>query len=152
MILKNEVSTTKLQAPKLISTLSYENIVRDPGLMKHFIGLTPLQFEVLHNFRDDVCPLESINYWTRKDCPATENARTGPKSDFLSREKLFICLLRLRRGFTLKTLANTLLSTPIYVRKIFNTITQLMFVTFRDMQKFMFPHQTSASQVPSQSL
>ena len=59
------------------------------------------------------CPETKIdpNYWTSKDCPATENARTGPRSDFSSREKLFICLLRLRRGFTLKTLA-ALLSTP----------------------------------------
>ena len=105
MILMNEVSTTKLQAPKLISTLSYENIVREPHLMKHFTGLTPPQLEVLHDFLDDVCPLESINYWTSKDCPATENAKTGPKTYFSSREKLFICLLRLRRGFTLKTLA-----------------------------------------------
>ena len=50
MILKNEVSTSKLSPPKIVSTLSYENIVRDAGLMKHFIVLTPSQFEVLHNF------------------------------------------------------------------------------------------------------
>ena len=46
MILKNEVSTSKLLPPKIVSTLSYENIVQDAVLMKHFIGLTPLQFEV----------------------------------------------------------------------------------------------------------
>ncbi|CAH3172758.1 unnamed protein product [Porites lobata] len=79
MILKNEVSTSKLPPPKIVSTLSYENIVRDAVLMKHFIGLTPLQFEVLHNFLDAVCPLESIHYWTGKDCPTKDNARTGPK-------------------------------------------------------------------------
>ncbi|KAJ7377728.1 hypothetical protein OS493_026863 [Desmophyllum pertusum] len=61
MILKNEVSTT-IKATKIVSTLSYENIVRDPGLTKHFIGLTPPQFEVMHDFLDDVCPLETINY------------------------------------------------------------------------------------------
>ena len=54
MILKNEVSTSKLPPPKIVSTLSYENIVRDAVLMKHFIGLTPSQFEVLHNFLDAV--------------------------------------------------------------------------------------------------
>ena len=84
MILKNKVSTLKLPPPKIVSTLSYENIVRDAVLMKHFIGLTPLQFEVLHNFLDAVCPLESIHYWTGKDCPTKDNARTGPKSDFPS--------------------------------------------------------------------
>ena len=118
MILKNEVSTSKILPPKIVSTLSYENIVRDAVLMKHFIGLTPLQFEVLHNFLDAVCPLKSIHYWTGKNCPTKDNARTGPKSDFSSREKLFICLLRLKRGFTVKTLS-ALLSTPENcVRKI----------------------------------
>ena len=152
MILKNEieVSTSKLPPPKIVSTLSYENIVRDAGLMKHFIGLTPSQFEVLHNFLDAVCPLASIHYWTGKDCPTKDNARTGPKSDFSSREKLFICLLRLKRGFTVKTLA-ALLSTPerkiepSHVRKIFTTFIQLMYVTFRDMQNFMFPQRTQLS-------
>ena len=70
MILKNDVSTTQLQGPKIVSTLSYENIVQDVALMKHFTGLRPSQFEVLHDFLDDVCPLETINYWKSKDCPA----------------------------------------------------------------------------------
>lgn len=150
MILKNEVSTSKVQAPKVISTLSYEYTVRDSRLLKHFTGLTPLQFEVLHNFLNDVCPLETINYWTGKDCPATENARTGPKSEFSTREKLYICLLRLKRGCTLETLA-ALLSTPersidkSYVREIFTTFIQLMYVTFRDMQEFIFPERAHLS-------
>ena len=84
MILKNDVSTTQLQGPTIVSTLSYENIVQDVALMKHFTGLKPSQFEVLHNFLDDVCPLETINYWKSKDCSATENTRTGPKTDFSS--------------------------------------------------------------------
>lgn len=77
MILKNEVSTSKLQPPKIVSTLSYENVVRDAVLMKYFIGLTPSQFEVLHNFLDTVCPSETIHYWTGKDYPAKDNARTS---------------------------------------------------------------------------
>ena len=81
MILKNDVSTTQLQGPKIVSTLSYENIVQDVALMKHFTGLKPSQFEVLHDFLDDVCPLETINYWKSKDCAATENTRTGPKAE-----------------------------------------------------------------------
>ena len=100
--------------------------MQDVALMKHFTGLKPSQFEVLHDFLDDVCPLETINYWKSKDCPATKNARTGPKADFSSREKLFICLLTLQRGFTLKTIA-ALLSTPnrkfnlYHIAKIFAT-------------------------------
>ena len=151
MILKNEVSTSKLPPPKIVNTLSYENIVWDSVLMKHLIGLAPSQFEVLHNnFLDAVCPLESIHYWTGKDCPTKDNARTGPKSDFSSREKLFICLLRLKRGFTVKTLS-ALLSTPdrkiepSHVRKIFTTFIQLMYVTFWEMQNFMFPQRSQLS-------
>ena len=99
---------------------------------------------------DAVCPVHTINYWSGKDCPASENAGTGPKSEFSPREKLFICLLRLRRGFTLKTLA-ALLSTPerkieqSHVRKLFITFIQLMCVTFREMQTFMFLQRAQLS-------
>ena len=82
MILKNKTSMTKLQPREIVSMLSYENVLQDPGVMKHFSGLSTPQFEVLHNFVDDVCSLEIIHYWTSKDCPAIENARTGPKSQF----------------------------------------------------------------------
>ena len=146
MILKNEVYTTKLQTSKIVSSLSFEFIKRDANMMKHFVGLTPGQFEALYIFLDDVCPLDRINYWICKDSPATERAKTGRKSEFSSREKLFICLPRLRRGFTLKTMA-ALLSTPVrkieetQVRKIFTTFLQLMYVTFRDMQSAMFPRR-----------
>ena len=54
MILRNKVALSKPQAPKIVSSLSYENIVKDSTLMKHFVGLTSSQFEVLHNFLDDV--------------------------------------------------------------------------------------------------
>ena len=63
MILRNEVALSKPQAPKIVSSLSYENIVKDSTLMKHFVGLTSSQFEVFYNFLDDVSLLISINYW-----------------------------------------------------------------------------------------
>ena len=151
MILKNDVSTMQLQGPKIVSTLSYENIVQDIALVKHFTGLKPSQFEVLHDFRDDVCRLETMNYWKSKDCPATENARTGPKADSVSsREKLFICLLTLKRGFTLETIA-ALLSTPnrkidlYHIGKIFATYIQLTYVILRDMRNLMFPERAQFS-------
>lgn len=115
-----------MQAPRVISTLSYKHNMRDSRLLKHFTGLTSQQFEVLHNFLNDVCPLETTDYRTVKDCCGTENARTGLNSEFSSREKLYICLLRLKRGFTLETLSALLsiLERSIdksYVRKIFTT-------------------------------
>ena len=111
MILKNEVSTMKDQKSKIVSSLSYEVIGDDPDLMKHFVGLTPSQFAILYSFLNDVCRMEKINYWNFGESVDAERSNNGPESEFTPREKLFICLVRLRRGFTLKTLT-TLLSLP----------------------------------------
>ena len=54
MILKNEVSTMKEQKSTIASSSSSEVIREDPDLMKHFVGLTPSQFEVLFSFLNDV--------------------------------------------------------------------------------------------------
>ena len=54
MILKNEVSTMKEQKSKIVSSLSCELIREDPELMKHFVVLTPSQFEVLFSFLNNV--------------------------------------------------------------------------------------------------
>ena len=61
MILKNEVLTMKEQKSKIVSRWPCEVIREDPDLMKHFVGLTPSQFEVLFSFLNDVCPMEKIN-------------------------------------------------------------------------------------------
>lgn len=118
MILRNEVAISKPQAPKVVSNLSYENIVKDSTLMKQFVGLTSAQFEGLHNFLDSVSPLNSINFWNCKDSPDLEKAPSGRNCDLSTKDHLFICLLRLRRGFGIKTLA-ALLSTP--EKKIWET-------------------------------
>ena len=126
MILKNEVAVTRPQPPKIASSLSYENIVQNSSLMRHFVGLTSSQFEVHYNFLDHVSPLNTINYWNCKDSPAMEKGNTGRNCHFTKREQLFMCLVRLRRGFSLRTLS-ALLSTPdrgveqTQLRKIFAT-------------------------------
>ena len=56
MILKNEVSTMKEQKSTVVSSSPYEVICEDPDLMKHFVGLTASQFEVLFSFLNDVFP------------------------------------------------------------------------------------------------
>ena len=144
MILKNEVSTMKDQGQKIVSSLSFEVIAQSPDLMKHFVGLTYPQFKVLYNFLNDVCPLDTINFWNKRESVKSEKAKTGRNAEFSTWEKLFICLVRLKRGFTIKTLA-ALLSSPdrkieeTQVRKIFTTYIQLMYKIFRDMQTVMFP-------------
>ena len=54
MVLKTDVSTMKEQKFKIMNSLYYEVIREDPDLMKHFIGLTPFQFEVFFSFLNDV--------------------------------------------------------------------------------------------------
>lgn len=145
MILRNEVATMKnATASKTVSNLAFEAINENSKLMKHFVGLTAPQFEALHNFLDSVCPLNTINYWSCKESTGLVRAKSGIESKFSTREQLFICLLRLRRGFTVATLA-VLLSSPqrrvsaTTIRKIFTTYIQLMYKVFRDMETVMFP-------------
>lgn len=75
------------------------------------MGLTYPQFKVLYNFLNDVCPLDTINFWNKRESVKSEKAKTGRNAEFSTWEKLFICLVRLKRGFTIKTLA-ALLSSP----------------------------------------
>ena len=114
-------------------------------MKKHFIGLTTEQFMALHSFLDEICSLDSIISWNQKelDGQVTES-KSGPDSKFSTQEKLYMSILRLRRGYTIKSLA-VLLSTPdrtikeTQIRRIFTTYIQLMFKVFRDMQDVMFP-------------
>ena len=148
MIMRNAAKSKK--STNIVSNISYELIKENSELMKHFVGLTPEQFEVLYNFLNDVCPLQKISYWSyaskgkRKCDRATKSRATNSISKWSSREKLYICLLRLRTGFTIKTLS-VLLSTPdkpikgTAVRDIFTTFIRLMYKIFREMEDVMFP-------------
>ena len=68
--------------------MSYEGIHKEPDLMKHFVGLTPSQFEVLFSFLNDVCLMEKINYWNFGESVDPERSNNGPDPEFTPREKL----------------------------------------------------------------
>lgn len=148
MILRNKSKSITDMNPeertKVVSCLSYAVIVKDSSLMKHFVGLTSAQFECLHNFLNDVCPLSSITYWSCKGQGSESKvSNAGRISQWSTREKLFICLLRLKSGFTVKTIS-VLLSGErrigeTTIRNIFTTFIQLMFKIFRQMEDVMFP-------------
>ena len=108
MLLKNEVALLKIgqTMSTVVSSISFEAISNNSELMKHFVGLTAPQFEALHNFLDSVCPLDSLVYWNSNKGQRTENGsgKSGKESKFSTREKLFVCLLRLKRGFTVKVM------------------------------------------------
>ena len=115
MLLKNEFAKMKTElnsSAKIVSNLSYEAISQDSSLITHFVGLTSEQFKVLHNFLDSICPLDKISYWYSDG--QTENKRdnnNGQEAKCSTEEMLFVCLLRLRGGYTIKSLA-VFLSTP----------------------------------------
>ena len=62
----------KEQKSEIVSSLSYEVIREDPGLMKHFVGLTPSQFEVLFSF----LKLMMFAQWRRLTVETLENLLT----------------------------------------------------------------------------
>ena len=124
--------------------MSYEAISQDSSLMKHFVGLTSEQFRALHNFLNSICPLDKISYWYSDGQTENKIDNNGQEAKCSKEEMLYVCLLRLRRAYTIKSLA-VILSTPsrtikeTLVRKIFTTYIQLLYKVFRDMQDVMFP-------------
>ena len=148
IILKNEMKGMSSEdCVKVVNKLSYEVVAKDSTQMKQFVGLTTPQFEVLYDFLNDVSPLDNITYWSdaEKGNPVKASQPSVNRENvWSSKEKLFICLLRLKSGFTIQTLA-FLLSTPgkqireTSIRNIFTMFIQLMYKIFRDMEYVMFP-------------
>ncbi|XP_020898260.2 uncharacterized protein LOC110237029 [Exaiptasia diaphana] len=142
MILRNEVRLQN-EPTRIISNVSFEVTVQNPKSMKNFTGLTPEQFELLFEFLNNVYPFNEIVYWDAKESSRPKGT-CGPESILTDREKLYITLLRLKRGYTIESLA-VLLSTPqrtieaTLIRKIFTTFIQFIYKVVRDMKYVMFP-------------
>ena len=47
---------------KIVSSVSYENILIDSTLMKNFVGLISSEFEVLHSLLEDVSPFAANRF------------------------------------------------------------------------------------------
>ena len=115
--------------------------------MKYLTGLSAEQFDALYSFLDSICPLDDIVAYRAKNTIGVCCNKRGRDNKFTNREKLFICFVRLRRGFTLKTVS-ILLGSPkksveqTIIRKIFTTFVQFMYKVFRDMETVMFPSWT----------
>lgn len=84
IIIKNELKTkTSQDCVNIVNKLSYEVVAKDSNHMKHFVGLTTPQFEVLYDLLNDVCPLNSITYWS-----VAEN-RNPVKANVPANKKMF---------------------------------------------------------------
>ena len=132
-ITSNDLKTSKVVYKTIsISSMSYENVIQDSQNMKHLTGLTSRQFKVLFDFLNDVCPLDKIRYWCHGKNSKQINSRKLSSQWSAIEERLYICLLRLKRGFTIKTMS-LMLSTPdkqikdTSIREIFTTFIQLMY-------------------------
>ena len=60
---KLTLSTKNTTATKIQSNLSYEVIKENSNRMKHFVGLTSAQFEVLVDLLNEICPLPPVLLW-----------------------------------------------------------------------------------------
>ena len=118
MLLQNQMNISS-EHVRTVSNLSYEVVYRDPQLMKHYIGLTSSQFDILYTFLNKVCPLSSITFWGFQKNDRVTKQKNAARRLFKwsEREKLYICLLRLKN---IKTLSH-LLSCPVIFFRRFST-------------------------------
>ena len=79
--------------------MSYENVIQGSQNMKHLTGRTSRQFMVLFDFSKDVCPLDKIRYWCHgKNSKQINSHKLSSLSQWSLEERLYSCLLRLKRG------------------------------------------------------
>ena len=111
MLLQNHMNISS-EHVRTVRNLSYEVVYRDPQLMKHYIGLTSSQFDILYTFLNNVCPLSSITFWGFQKNDRVTKQKNAARRLFKwsEREKLYICPLK--TAFTIKTLSH-LLSCPV---------------------------------------
>lgn len=146
MILRNKTTISQSGGTNIqLDTMSPELILQDQKKAKYFIGLYPGQFEILLDF---LGPAKfNLQYWygnrkSEKNGVGVERvagSKPGQNGSFTIREELFITLLRLRRGFALKTIAYIYNVSESVVSRIFNTWIQFMFLQFKEMKYMMFP-------------
>ena len=143
MILRNQVAVqdknTIDSTPK--NTMNPSVVLKDRKKTKFFTGLFPEQFEALFTF---LGPAKyELKYWNSKEktnvSEKLNSKKSGPSRRFTAKEELFITLLRLRRGFSLQTIAYLYGVSSSLISEIFITWTQFMFLHFKCMKNAMFP-------------
>ena len=121
--------------------MHFKSIYSDRKKCKHFTGLFPEQFDSLFKF---LGPAKyCLKYWggkkKGKNCTPTKIKNIGV------REQLFLTLVRLRRGFTLLTMAYFFVVSEFTVRRIFTTWIMFLYYHFKDYHLLMFPDRNAFS-------
>ena len=144
MLLKNDMKVIsqdekQTEMRKNVSPLSLESIQDDDSKMKLFTGLTYNQLTILLSFLGD--SVNNLQYWDGSK-PATQNAtpthRRGNRK-LEPKEELFLTLVRLRRGYSLDTMAHFFSVSASTVSVIFTTWIQLLYCHFNEYRDEMFP-------------
>ena len=143
MILRNSTiaqTTKNYEIPNATNRMDPSIVLKDRQNTKFFIGLFPEHFESLFAF---LGPAKyKLKYWDSKgkeDDGKSNGEKPGPSRRFNPKEELFITLLRLRRGFSVKTIAFMFDTTQSLISTIFITWIQFMFLHFKSMKFPMFP-------------
>ena len=116
--------------------LNFYTIKNDDKKMKLFTGLTLGQFETLFEFLGE--SVNNLTYWDGND--PKENVRKGIRK-LEPQEELFLTLVRLRRGYSIDTMAHFFGVASSSVSVIFTTWIQLLYCHFNTIRNDMFPER-----------
>lgn len=142
MIMKNDAAIQNEPiGPEFANRMDPSFVLEDRKNTKFLLGLFPEQFYALYNF---LGPAKyNLKYWDSKgntsETNGTNGKKAGPSRRFTPKEELFITLLRLRRGLSLKIISYLYDTSESLVSRIFITWIQFMFLHFKSMNVAMFP-------------
>ncbi|KAK3929777.1 Ubiquitin carboxyl-terminal hydrolase 17-like protein B, partial [Frankliniella fusca] len=131
-----------LKKPKKKQMISFDSCKTDPKF-KFFTGLSVEDFEALFNLigGDDVIRHLKMKYSNTTPTKAIQTVLS-------SKDRLFMLLLRLRRGYPGEEIAFLFGIESSYALEICYVMTQLIYLTFKSMEKTMF--QSAAGQKKNQ--
>ena len=144
IVLKNQIKTSILNPTttkeKEKPLLDLESIKDDEKKMRFFTGLNYIQFMSLFAFLGSA--VHNLIYWDskkdKKDATQTKSAENSRRKTEPHQE-LFICLLRLRRGYCPFAISHFCKLSPTTIRTIFTTWLQLLYCHFDSIRHLMFP-------------
>ena len=148
IMLKNQMKTNVPQTEKSKESdkplLNLDSIKSNDKKMRFFTGLTFIQFMALFTFLGD--SVNNLIYWdSKKDKKLSSSEKTAGKSNRKTEpiQEMFICLLRLRRGYNLFAISHFCNLSQTTVRTIFTTWLQLLFCHFDGIRHLMFPDRST---------
>ena len=140
MILRNQIKTQSKNIPEAVDdkdekygNMNIKSILKSQEKTKYFTWLDVSEFWILYDWLGDA--KFNLQYWNERET----SSEKASKRKFTPSEELFLTLLRLRRGFNLKTISYIYGCSIGLVSSIFSTWIMLLYSHFKDYQNLMFP-------------